>query len=295
MTRFLIQGEPPLAPGTFPFAQMRIVSPGFFNTMGLGLRNGRLFEQKDINSTTGAFIVNQAFAERYLSKRNPVGSNILLGVMSKTPATIPVIGVVANAHDLGVDADPQPELYLPGYTLHGDLLVRSTLSPQNLVLTLRNAVRTLDPHQPIYNVQTFDALLSDSLARQRMTAVLLGMFAVIALILAAIGIYGVLAYSVTQRTREIGVRMAVGANRRDIVSLVLSQAGRYVALGIVAGLATAVAAARLIDGLLFHTSTIDPIAIATTIGGLILIAALAVSIPARRAASISPTEALRAE
>jgi len=295
MTRFLIEGAPPLAPGTFPFAQFRFVSPSFFSTMGLSLRQGRLFEDKDMESQTGFFIVNQAFADQYLSGRNPLNANILLGVMSKSPVKIPVVGVVSNAHDLGIESDPQPELYLPGFNTHGALMVRSAIDPQNMAAIVRNAVHSLNPNQPIYNIQTYDTMLSDSLARQRMTATLLGIFAAIALILAAIGIYGVLAYSITQRTREIGVRMAVGANRSDIVTLVLSQAGGFVLTGIAVGLAAALTGARLIDGLLFHTSTVDPVSIATTIAVLAAIAALAITIPARRAASVNPTEALRAE
>jgi predicted permease len=295
MTRFLIEGAPPPAPGAFPLAQIRYVSPGFFRTMGLTLLDGRIFEQKDIEDNSIFFIVNEAFKERYLSGRNPVGANVIIGVLSAHPEKVPVIGVVANARDLGVETESQPEIYLPGFGLHGVLVVRSSVDPQSMVSTVRNAVHALDPNQPIYNVQTFDDLLSDSLARQRMTAVLLGMFAFVALVLAAIGIYGVLSYSVAQRTREIGVRMAVGANRSDILNLVLGQAGGFVVVGIVVGFAAAFAGARLINGLLFQTTALDPLSVSVTVGALILIAVLAVSIPAGRAASVSPTEALRAE
>ncbi len=295
MTRFLIEGAPALAPGTFPMAQIRYVSPGFFQTMGLGLQEGRVFEQNDIERPSKPFIVNAAFAQRYLAGRNPVGANVVVGVLSAHPEKVPVIGVVANAHDLGVDTEPQPEIYVPGFGLHEVLLVRSAVDPQSMVSTVRSAVQALDPNQPIYHVQTLDALLSDTLARQRLTAMLLGMFAFVALTLAAIGIYGVLSYSIAQRTREIGVRIAVGANREDILRLVLGQAGRFALAGIVIGLATALAGARIIDGLLFHTSTVDPLSVSITIGALALIAALAVILPAGRAVSVSPTEALRAE
>jgi ABC-type antimicrobial peptide transport system permease subunit len=160
---------------------------------------------------------------------------------------------------------------------------------QTLTLDLRYAIRQLS-NSPGF---TLTAVLT--LARQRMTAMLLGIFAFVALALAAIGIYGVLSYSITQRTREIGVRMAVGANRTHILRLVLSQAGGFVIAGIVLGLTGALLGARLIDGLLFHTTTLDPLSISTTVASLIVVAALAVSIPAQRAASVSPTEALRAE
>ncbi|HEX3469983.1 MAG TPA: FtsX-like permease family protein, partial [Silvibacterium sp.] len=295
MTRFLVEGAPPLAPGAYPLAQIRYVSPTFFHTMGIGLQQGRLFEQKDIDDPNGFFVVNQAFAQRYLAGGNPVGANILLGVLSPHPVKIPVIGVVANAHDLGVETEPQPEIYLPGFGLKEVLLVRTASDPQSIVPVVRNAVRELNSTQPIYHVQTIDEVLSDSLARQKMTATLLGIFALVALTLAAIGIYGVLAYSVAQRTREIGVRMAVGARREDILHLVLSEAAKYAIVGISVGLAAAFACARLLSSLLFKTSTVDPLSVFITIGALAAIAALAVSIPARRAASVSPTEALRAE
>lgn len=295
MTRFLVEGAPALTPGSFPFAQIRSVSPTFFRTMGLGLVQGRLFEQRDLDSNTGSFVVNQAFANRYLNHGNTIGANVLIGVMSPQPSKIPVIGVVSNAHDLGLDVQPQPELYLLGFGLQEVLLVRTTADPQSIVPIVRKAVHDLDANQPIYNVQPVDEILSDSLARQRTTAMLLGIFALVALALAAIGIYGVLAYSVTQRTREIGVRMALGATRQDIHHLVLTQAAVFTAAGIIIGLAAAFACARLLSGLLFETSTVDPLSISITVGALAAIAAIAVNIPARRAASVNPTEALRAE
>jgi predicted permease len=295
MTRFLIEGASPVAPGTFPAAQIRTVSPTFFQTMGLALKNGRTFEPKDVEDDIGFFIVNSAFAKRYLADRNPLAAHILLGVLSPHPQKIPVIGVVADAHDLGVDNQAQPEIYYPGYGLHEVLLVRSAADPQSILPIVRNAMRELDPTQPIYHVQTVDALLSDSMARQQMTAMLLGIFSCVALALAAIGIYGVLSYSVAQRTREIGVRMAVGATRADVLRLVLNQAGMLAALGIVAGIAASLASARLISGLLFNTSTVDPLSAGVAVLALSLAATMAAIIPAFKAASVSPNEALRAE
>jgi predicted permease len=295
MTRFLIEGAPPLAPGSFPYAQIRYVSPDFFRTMGIELVHGRVFEQKDVDSPTGFFVVNEAFAQKHLAGRDPIGAHILIGVMSPQPSSIPVVGVVANAHDLGVETEAQPEIYLPGYGLHAVLLVRTGAAPESIVPLVRNAVHDLDPNLAIYHVQAMDGVLSDSLARQKMTAVLFGIFAGVAVVLAAIGIYGVLAYSVEQRTREIGVRMAVGARREDILTLVLKQAALFVAVGIIAGLAVGFAGARLLSGLLFKTSVADPLSVSVTIAALVAIAALAVSLPARRAASVEPTEALRAE
>jgi predicted permease len=295
MTRFLVEGAPPLAPGAFPLAQIRSVSPGYFRTMGIGLQQGRAFEQKDIDDPNGFFIVNQAFARRYLAGRNPVGANVIIGVLSPQPQKVPVIGVVADAHDLGVDTEAQPELYLPGFGVHAVLLVRTVADPRSVLPIVHDAMRGLDPNPPIYHVQSLETVLSDSLALRKMTASLLGIFTLVALALAAIGIYGVLAYSVAQRTREIGVRMAVGARREDIVAMVLLQATRYAGGGIVGGLLLSFAGGRLINGLLFKTSPVDPVSMSVTVGILLLIAALAVVIPAHRAASVDPSEALRAE
>jgi len=295
MTRFLVEGAPALAPGTYPLAQMRFVSPGFFQTMGLRLVDGRVFTRQDVDQGTGEFVVNEAFAKRYLAGRGAVGRKVLIGVMTPQPVHWPVIGVVTDARDLGVDSEAQPELYMPGYGLHAVVLVRSAQDSQSMIATLRDAVHQLDAGQPIYNVQAVDAVLSDSLARQRMTAVLLGIFALVALMLAAIGIYGVLSYSVAQRTREIGVRMAVGATRGDVLRLVLGQAGVMAAAGLAIGLGGALGSARLMPGLLFQTSTLDAASVSIALGALTVVAALAVSLPAWRAASVNPTEALRAE
>jgi predicted permease len=295
MTRFLVEGAPPTAPGIFPAAQIRYVSPGFFHTFGLALQSGRIFEQKDIEKGTQSFVVNAAFVRRYLAGRNPLGANILIGVLSPHPEKIPVIGVVSDAHDLGIESDAQPEIYLPGFGLHAALLVRTFADPASVESIVKNAVNALDPNQPIYHVQTVDALMSNSIARQRMTAMLLGIFSVVALALAAIGIYGVLSYSVAQRSREIGVRMAVGATRARILRLILSQAAQFTGIGLVAGVGLALVGARVIRGLLFDTGTTDPVSACIAIGLLVLAAAVAATIPAIRAASVNPNETLRSE
>jgi predicted permease len=295
MSRFLIAGAAPLTPGAFPFAQIRYVSPDFFRTMGLGLLQGRGFELKDIENNSNLFIVNQAFAERYLSGRDPLTSSILLGVLSPHPDKIPVIGVVSNARDLGVETDAEPELYLPGFGTHAVILLRTNIDPAGVAAEVRDAVRELDPNQPIYHVQTVDEVLSDSLARQKMTAVLLGIFALLALTLASIGIYGVIAYSVTQRTREIGVRMAIGANRANILFLILREAAALTGIGILAGLVGAFVCVHFVSALLFQTSSVDPLSIGVSVFALLIVAMLAAALPAGRAATINPMEALRSE
>ena len=295
MTRFLIEGAPALAPGTYPYAQIRFVSPDYFRTMGIPLRKGRTFTQSDIDDTNGFFVVNQAFAKRYLNGRDPLGARILLGVMGPNPSKIPVVGVVANTRDLGIDTDPEPEMYLPGFGLHAVLMVRSFLAPEAIVPLVRKAVQAVDPAQPLYHVEAVDEVLSDSVARQRMTAMLLGLFAVVTLVLAAIGTFGVLSFSVAQRTREIGLRMAVGAGRSHILMLILRQASLFTAGGVIGGLIIGLFAARLINGLLFRISATDPLSLSISIAALALVTLVAVSVPALRAASVNPLEALRSE
>ncbi|HTB98703.1 MAG TPA: ABC transporter permease [Terracidiphilus sp.] len=295
MTRFLIDGETPLTPGTYPLAQIRSVTPNFFTTAGVGILSGRSFTQDELVKNANVFVVNQTFARRYLGNRNPIGAKILIGVMSPQPTSIPVIGVVADAHDVGIQKDPPAEIFLPGFGLHEVVLIRTAADPHALVPVVRSVLHGLDPGQPIYHIQTLDEVLSESVALQRMTAILLSVFAGVALVLATVGIYGILAFSVVQRTREIGVRMAVGAQRKDILGLFLGRAFRFALAGGLLGLGIALLCARAINGLLFKTSTVDPLSILSTVIVLGAVVVLAVSIPARRAASVNPTEALRSE
>jgi predicted permease len=295
MTRFLIEDAPALAPGTYPMAQIRFVSPDLFSTMGIALKAGRVFERNSIDTNSSAFVVNEAFVRQYLAGRNPLSAKILIGVLSAQPQKIPIIGIVSDAHDLGIETEPQPEIYLAGFGVHEVLLVRTRLDPQGTASTVRNAVHDLDPAQPIYRVRTIDEVLSDSIARQRATSTLLGTFALMALALSAIGVYGVLSYSVTQREREIGIRMAIGAQRRDVVILFIWQAATLVAVGIAVGLAVAIICAHLLDALLFKTSVADPLSVLSTIALPAIVSALAVAVPANRAASVNPNETLRAE
>jgi predicted permease len=295
LTRFLVAGEPPPVAGTFPITQFRTVSPSYFKTMGLAVKEGRTFEEKDVEKDTSFFVVNQAFADRYLPGKDPVDSSLVLGVLDPKPQKIPIYGVVSNARELGVATEAQPVIYLPGFGTHAVLLVRTSIDPQSVVAEVRAAMREIDATQPIYHVQTMDEVLSDSVARQRLTAILLNVFALLGLMLAGIGMYGVLSYTVAQRTREIGLRIAVGATRSDVVRLVARQTAWPVVCGLIAGGAVAFTVARVLRGLLFGTSSFDPDSIAITVAGILAIAIAAAVVPARRASSVSPMEALRAE
>jgi predicted permease len=295
MTRFLIQGQPRVAPGSYPLAQIRFVTPDFFSAMGLGFESGRTFTQDEFNRNTSLFVVNHAFAKRFLSGRNPIGQKIVIGVLSSQPTSIPIIGVVADAREVGIESEAPPEIFLPGVGIHEVLLVRTDSDPHTFVSSMQGLVKQIDPGQPIYNAHSMEDVVSESIALQRVTTILLAGFALLALVLAAIGIYGVVAYSVAQRTREIGVRMAVGAHRGDIARLFLTRVVGFAGAGVLLGLGFAALSARAMNALLFQTSAIDPISALQTIAILTAAVAVAVIVPVRRATSLNPTDALRTE
>ena len=297
---FGIVGQPPPTnPQDAPHASLRIVSPGYAAAMGLRLRAGRWLTDRDTAATPMVVLVNETLARTYLGG-SAVGQHIqLLG-----PAEI--VGVVGDVRHSGLDTAPQPEMYIAFKqmppTLQGPMgagataiVVRAAGDPLQLVPALRQAILQIDPNLPIDNVATMDARLATSVAEPRFYALLLGAFGLLALLLAAVGIYGVLSHNVSERHREIGVRMALGAERRTILALVVRQGLLLTAAGVVVGLLAAVAATRLLSSLLFSITAADPL---TYVGATILLLAvafLACWIPARRATRVDPMTALRYE
>lgn len=295
LTRFAIQGAPPPEAGNFPVTQIRTVSPSYFRTIGVALRSGRMFEHKDVDDPVGTFIVNEAFARRYLNNRDPLGSRILVNVLTTQPSALPIIGVVANAKDLGVDAATAPVIYSAGYPNGQVLLVRTALDSSSVVPALRHAVASLDPSLGVSEVKTIDDVLADSLARPRLSSLLLGFFALLSVGLAALGVYGVLAFAARQRVREIGIRMALGARRTQVMSLFLKEGALLVGAGVLVGIVAALAVGRLLSTILFDVAPADPVSATFT---LLLLAAIglgAACIPALRATRVDPVEVLRAE
>jgi putative ABC transport system permease protein len=300
---FGIVGQPPPAdPRDFPRASTRIVSAGYAEAIGLKLIAGRLHGPRDDAGTPPVVVVSEALARQYLGGADKaIGARVqMLG-----PAPLEVVGVVGDVRHTGLDSEPQPEAYvlsrqLPPNARFGRagataLVVRSSGDPLTLVPFLRQAILEIDRDVPLDNVMTMEARLSASVAGPRFYAMLLGLFALVALVLAAVGIYGVLSYNVSQRHREIGVRMALGAAGRDILGLVLRQGLTLTLVGAVLGLAGAFAASRFLRTLLFGITPSDPITYVAISVLLTAVALFACWIPARRAIRVDPMTALRYE
>jgi len=284
-----------------PVAAVRVVGADYFPTMQIPLRAGRLFNNKELTEERHVVLINQAFADQYLHGVNPLGQKAVIYMKSleesqNTPSEI--IGVVGDVRQMGLDTPaeptvywPHPELVMSGMTI----LVRTANDPLTLVSAVRNELQQMDPEQPMAAIATMDELLSGSLSRSRFTMLVLGVFAALALVLASVGIYGVIAYSVTQRTQEFGIRIALGASRRDVLRLVLGQGTRLTLLGIGMGIVAALVVTRLMATLLYGISATDPVTFTAVALLLALVALAACYIPARRATRVDPIVALRYE
>ena len=279
-----------------PTAGVRVANLAYFRTMGIPLTDGRFFEETAFPDGTGEAIISQAMARRYWPGESPLGKRMSIDGPEGPQHTI--VGVVGDVRHYGLDQPAEPEFYLPYPVVAWrsvGLLVRSKTDPLRLVDTIRSAVWALDPEIVPYDIQTMETRLDDMLAGRRFSMTLLGLFAGAALLLASLGIYGVLAYSVAQRTQEIGIRMALGAQPGDILRLILRQGMTLTLLGVVLGLGGALALSRTLSSLLFEVQPTDPATFATVPLVLMGIALLACYLPARRATRVHPIEALRTE
>jgi len=289
------------APGTtLPTAYSTIVSRGFFRTIGIPVMAGRVFDERDRPDGARVVVVNDAFATRFLSGRPAVGARVRIASRGGAAPWSEIIGVVGNARNQGIALPAQPEIFVSmerGRDAWNQLflLVRSARPPAALLPDVRQAVRAIDAEQPVYSIQTLDEAIALSVFQQRLAARLVAIFAGVALVLAAIGIYGVMSYSVTARTQEIGVRLAIGAQRRDVVWLVLRQVIWLSATGIAIGLGLMFAAARVLQQLLYGVGPADPLTIAAVAVLLGTVAIVAAWVPAFRASRVDPIEALRYE
>jgi putative ABC transport system permease protein len=292
-----IEGRPKLPPGQGLGTGVIVTDQNYFRTMQIPLKRGRLFTDQEAAEMRHVVVVNEAFAEKNFPGEDPLGKRVVID-MKDDNQPCEIIGVVGDSKHMKLDAKtepmsywPHPELTYSGMTL----VLRAQGEPTAIANAARNVIRTLDPEQPVADVRTMENLIGTSVARARFNTLLLTIFAVVALLLASLGIYGVVAYSVAQRTREIGVRMALGARRMDVLRLVVRR-GMTLALGGVAlGVPASFALTRLMETLLFNVSATDPLTFAGIPLLLIFVALLACLIPARRAAKVDPMVALRYE
>jgi putative ABC transport system permease protein len=292
---FSIEGVPDAPEGVMQDVQPYAVTPEYFRTMGVTLARGRLLEPRDVTGGQMVAVVNQEMVRKFYGGRDPIGSRVTLG---DTTQYMTVVGVVNDVRQEGLTAAPYSQIYWP---LDQDVrrsivvVVRTAGDPTSVVGGVRAAVRDLDPQLPVYDVRTMEERVATTIARPRVTAVLVGVFAATALLLAAIGIYGVVSYTVAQRTRELGVRMALGAPAAGVLRLVVGQGMLPAVGGVVVGLAGAWAAARVLGSLLYGVSASDPWTFAGVALFLLMVALVATWLPARRATRVDPVIALRAE
>ena len=296
---FRVEGAAEPAPGKEPLAEDRLVTPGCFEALGFTLLHGRNFEKHDEVGKLHVAVVNEALAHQFFPGANAIGKRIRL---KESQDWLSIIGVIRDVHGAGLALQPRPAIYRnhlqdPGYWDEMTVVMRTTSpaavgSPEQL---LRGAIRKVDPSLSIANFRTIESLVAESLSRPRFTSFLLTMFAGVALALTMVGLYGVVAYTVNRRTRELGIRMALGASRHDVMSLILNQGLRPALLGVAIGFAGALALTRFLGSQLYGVDPTDPLTLFSACVALTCIAGAACWIPAQRAAKVHPMSALRYE
>jgi len=296
-TGFVVEGTPPLAVGDRPEVGERIVTADYFNTMRIPLLKGRAFSAGDREDAPRVVVINEALARRFWPDEDAIGKR--LGFRSSDPQIWhEVVGIFGSVKHRSLDAEPKPELYFPYSQYPGNfmsLVVRTPSDPVSAIAAIRTQVLAQDPDQPVFDIKTMDQRLSKSVAVSRFIMLLLAVFAALATVLAAVGIYGLMAYTVSQRTHEIGVRMALGARATDVVKLVLRDGLKLVLSGVGLGVAGALALTRLMESLLFEVSATDTLTFIVITSILAGVAMAACFVPARRATRVDPMVALRYE
>jgi putative ABC transport system permease protein len=291
-----IEGRPP---EDYPReVRLKVITPDYFRAMGLTLLKGRFFNESDNDKSPPVIIVNATLARRHFPNEDPIGKQFKLSKPTVQSPWRTIVGVVNDEKQDGLGAKVEHETYqthLQNAQSQLTLIVRAATDPMSLVGAVREEIRALDRSLPLYDVQTMRVAIYESVARERFTTLLLIVFAALALTLASVGIYGVMSYSVTQRTHEIGVRMALGAQKADVLKLVVAQGGKLAAAGVAIGLVSAFALTRLMKTLLFGVSATDPVTFVAVALLLTIVALLACYVPARRAAKVDPMVALHCE
>jgi putative ABC transport system permease protein len=296
-TDFSIVGRPPVKSGDEPDADIRIIDPTYFRTMQISLLHGREFSARDSAGAAKVIIVNQALAERFWRGADPVGSRITM-LDWGPPLTAEIVGVAGDVKPHGPAEPTGPMIYWPYPqfpSLFNYLVVRTTGEPLSALAGIKAQVHAVNPDQPVSEIRTLEEVLGESLAQRKFSLILIGVFAMVSVLLAAIGIAGVMAFLVAQRTQEMGIRMALGAQRTDVFALVLRSGLRMAGLGLAIGIAGAAAVTRLLAGMLYGVKPGDPLTFALASGFLIAVALVACWLPARSATRVDPMIALRYE
>ena len=293
---FTIDGRPPIAPSDVPNTNYYAVTPDYFRAMGIRLIRGRVFNQYDDAKAPRVAVINETLARQFFPNEDPIGKRIT--ITNGPEAWREIVGIVGDIRQSGAGKPTMAQTYEPFAQNPFNSLcvvVRTNGSTAAMLGSLRPAVYAVDKDQPIGAIRPLEELVAESIARQRFAMVLLAVFSSIALVIAAVGIYGVMAYTVAQRTGEFGIRMALGAQQRDVLRLVAIQGGKLIGLGIVSGLVATLAASRALRSVLYNTSAQDPLTLSLITLLLAIVAGAACLIPARRATLVNPIEALRAE
>jgi putative ABC transport system permease protein len=293
---FIIEGQS-LESTDFNLTQSAFTSPGYFGAIGIPLIRGRVFAEQEDEKAPGVVVINQSFAQKYFTNEDPLGKRMKFNRQPQSP-WFTIIGIVRDVKNEGFDVEAKPQIYrsiLQASGLSLTLVIRAAANPSSLAEAVRNEVRSVDPDMPVFGIRTMQEVMASTVVQRRFAMLLLGMFAFIALALSSVGIYGVISYSVGQRTHEIGVRMALGASSRDVLGLIMMQGMKLTLMGVAVGLAGAIAVTRFLAFLLFGITATDPITFAGITLLLSAVALVACYVPARRAMKVDPIIALRYE
>jgi len=295
-----VPGSPP--PPRGEVADIRLVSRDYVKTMGIHVPSGRGFVESDGTGAPRVMLINEALARRDFANRNPIGETLFINYF---PEPWQIVGVVADVRQFGLSVEPTPQFFVDMrqwtdvdalvFPVGAYYAVRTSRDPESIVSNVRAVVQQMDPQASLFYVAPMEQVVASSISRPRFYATLLGVFSLVGLGLAVIGIYGVMSYSVAQRTREIGIRVALGARRGQVIALVLGHSALLSAVGIVAGLSGAAMLSRYLEGLLFGVTPLDPITFASATVLFAVVALAAASGPVRRATGVDPLVALRAE
>jgi len=302
LLNFNIFGRPPKSPHDYIVAGYRTITPNYFETLGMPLVQGRFFTAADTEKAPAVVVINAAMAKTFFPGENPLGKRMQIGATPESDVPwMEVVGVVGDVRQ-GLDLDPKAEMYLPYRqadqlipVFQLSLVLRTATEPKMEAMALRSAVEEIDPNQPLVNVRTMEENMAATVAQPRFRTWLIGIFAALALVLAGVGVYGVMSYTVTQRTSEIGIRVTLGAQPEDVFRIVVGEGLRLALVGVGVGILAALALNRLLRTFLYGVSAYDPLTFVGVALVLTFVAVAASFFPARRATLVDPLVALRYE